>query len=195
MKKILNTKRVLFYATFLAFFLTFASCNDNKSQDTKEIAEEHNDDKFTHDNQEDDAQFLVNAAEINIKEIQLAQLAQQNGKTAEVRELGKMMEDAHTKSQNELIALANSKKVTIPSSITDDAQDTYKELNEKRGDGFDKAYVDLMVNQHDEVIEIFEDALNNSYDYEIKNWARSSLPDLRKHQSHAQKCQNKFDNL
>jgi putative membrane protein len=51
-------------------------------------------------------------------QIQLGQLAQQRGQTTHVKELGKKMEDAYTKSQRDLTALANSKRITIPTSQT-----------------------------------------------------------------------------
>ncbi|MCA1758790.1 MAG: DUF4142 domain-containing protein, partial [Bacteroidales bacterium] len=177
MKKFTFVKKVMMQATLVALVLLVASCGYNqKPKDTKEVAEERNDEKFDNNKKENDAQFLVNAAEINLEQIQLGQLAQQNGGTAEVKELGKMMEDAHTKSLNELKALAKSKMITIPTSSTNDAQDAYKDLNEKSGNDFDKAYADMMVSEHEDTIETFEDASEDSNDNEIKNWARASLP-------------------
>ena len=184
-------KKTMLLATLVAFILLVASCGYNqKPKDTKEVAEERNEAKFENNKQEKDAQFLVNAAEINLEEIQLGQLAQQKGGTAEVKELGKMMEDAHTKSLNELKALAKSKMITIPTSPTNNAQDAYKDLNEKSGNDFDKAYADLMVSEHKDAIEAFEDASEDSNDNDIKNWARASLPGLRTHLEHSIDCQN-----
>jgi putative membrane protein len=191
MKKINYIKKALLPVTFVAAILIMASCGYNqKPNDTKVIAEERNDEKFDNYKQEKDAQFLVNAAEINLEQIQLGQLAQQNGRTAQVKELGKMMEDAHTKSLNDLTALAKSKMITIPSSSTDNAQDAYKELNEKSDNDFDKAYVDLMVSEHKDAIEAFEDASTDSNDSDIKNWATVSLPGLRSHLNHSVDLQN-----
>lgn len=171
--------------------LVFASCGYNqKPNDTKVVAEEQNDERFDNNKQENDAQFLVNAAEINLEEIQLGQLAQQKGGTAQVKELGKMMEDAHTKSLNDLTALAKSKMITIPASSTENAQDAYEKLNEKSGNDFDKAYVDLMVSEHKDAIETFEDASTDSNDSDIKNWATVSLPGLRTHLNHSVDLQN-----
>lgn len=191
MKKFTFTKETMIQATFIAFILLVTSCGFNqKSNDTKDVAEERNDEKFDDNKQKKDAQFLVNAAEISLEEIQLGQLAQQKGGTAEVKELGKMMEDAHTKSLNDLKVLAKSKMITIPTSPTDDAQEAYKELNEDTGNDFDKAYADMMVNEHNDAIETYEDASEDSNDNEIKNWARTSLPGLRTHLEHSVDCQN-----
>lgn len=191
MKKINYLKKALLPVTFVAAIFIMASCGYNqKPNDTKVDAEELNEERFDNNKQEEDAEFLVNAAEINLEQIQLGQLAQQNGVTAQVKELGKRMEDAHTKSLNDLTALAKSKMITIPASSTDNAQNAYNDLNEKSGNDFDKAYVDLMVSEHKDAIEAFEDASTDSNDSDIKNWATVSLPELRSNLNHSVDLQN-----
>jgi putative membrane protein len=196
MKKISYFKEALLLVTFVTTTLIITSCGYNqKPKDTKDVAEEHNEAKFDGNKQEKDAQFLVNAAEINLKQIQLGQLAQQKGSTAQVKELGKKMEDAHTKSQRELIALAKNKMVTIPTLPTDDARDAYKDLNDKAGNDFDKAYADKMVSMHKDAISAFENATTDRYDADIKNWAIATLPDMRTNLNHAIDCQKKTDEV
>jgi putative membrane protein len=197
MEKTRYIKRALLQVTFVAAVLVITSCNNNsqKPKDTKDVAEEHNEAKFDNNKEEKDAQFLVNAAEINLEEIQLGQLAQQNGTTAHVKELGKMMVTAHTKSQNDLTALAKTKMITIPTSPTENAQEAYKKFNEKSGIDFDKAYADQMVSKHKDAIATFEKASNNSNDADIKNWATASLTDLRKHLDQSIDCQEKCNKM
>ncbi len=176
------------------FFL--GSCNTTqKQEDTKDVAEEHNDAKFDSNNGEKDAQFLVNAAEISMKEIMLGQLAQQIGSTPHVKALGKMMEDAHKKSLDELTTLAKSKMITIPATQTDNVQVAYKSLNEKSGIDFDKAYADMMVSEHKDAISIFEIASSEGNDSDIRNWATTALPGLRKHLDSAMDCKKKCDSI
>ncbi len=197
MKKTIHIKKTLLQVTFVITFLLIASSGySQKTEDNKVVNREHNDTKHDNNKQhEKDSQFLVNAAEINLQQIQLGQLAQQKGNTSHVKELGKMMEEAHTKSQRDLTALANSKRITIPTSPNGDAQDNYKKLNEKSGDDFDKAYASRMVKGHNEVIKTFEKASTDSSDPEIKNWATSALPDLRKHRDHAVESHKKFADI
>jgi putative membrane protein len=196
MKKTSYFTQSFLTVTFVATVLLFASCNNSqRPRDTKEVAEERNDENFNNTQQEKDAQFLVNAAEINLKQIQLGQLAQQKGSSTHVKELGKMMEDAHTKSQRDLTALARSKSITIPTTPTDDVKDAYKDLNEKSGKDFDKAYSDLMVKRHKDAIDDFENAATDSNDREVKNWATASLPDMRAHLDHSIESQKKNEEL
>ncbi|MFO7657564.1 MAG: DUF4142 domain-containing protein [Bacteroidales bacterium] len=192
MKKIRYIKVALLHVTFVTTVLLIASCsNSQKPENTKDVAEEHNDAKFDNNKQEKDAQFLVNAAEINLEQIQLGKLAQQIGRTTYVKELGKMMEDAHSKSLNDLTVLAKSKMISIPTSPTDNAKDAYKKLNEESGNDFDKAYADMMVSSHKDAIKVFENASTDNYNTDIKNWATVSLPGLRKHLDHSIDCQKR----
>lgn len=194
MKKLSFIKEVLLPVAFVTAIFMISSCGYNQKQpDTKDVAEERNDETFDNNKQKNDAEFLVNAAENNLEQIQLAQLAQQKGRTTQVKELGRMMEDAHTKSQRDLTALARSKSVTIPTTATNDVQDAYKDLNEKSDNDFDKAYTDLMVRKHKDAISDFEKASTDSNDSEIKNWATTSLPDMRKHLDHSLDFQKNYN--
>jgi putative membrane protein len=134
--------------------LTSVGCdNANKPKDTKEMADERNKDRFDTKRQEKDADFLVRAAESNLKEIQLGQLAQQRGGSDHVRELGRMMEQAHSQSQNDLIALSQRKAITIPTTLTEDGRDAYEKLNKQSAEDFDLEYADIMVKEHKDAIE------------------------------------------
>lgn len=193
MKKIINSKYFLLQLTFVITISLITSCSPKpKHEDTKEVAEEHNDAKFDNNKMEKDAQFLVNAAEINLEEIKLGQLAQQRGNSMHIKELGKMMVDEHTKSLRDLTALANRKVITVPSSTTDDAQDAYKNLNDESGNDFDKTYANLMISEHKEAIEYFEKAYKETNDSDIKNWIMATLPALRTHLDHSIVCQKKM---
>jgi len=181
-------------ATVLVLTLTLPSCNNEKAEDTKDVAEEHNDAKF--DNaKEDDAKFLVSAAEINLEEIQLGQLAQSRGTTSQVKELGKMMETEHTKALADLQALAAKKQVTLPASITDNGMDSNKKLMEAKASNFDKEFADMMVSGHKDAISTFEKASTDAQDTEIRNWAASMLPALRLHLDHSIMCQKESDKM
>jgi len=195
MKTISLFKTRLLQATFIsATLLGAAACqNSQKAEDTKEVAEEHNEAKFDDSKSEKDAQFLVNAAEINLKEIALGELAQSKSMMTDVKDLGKMMKSAHLKSFDDLTALAKKKSITIPTSPTDEAKDDYKKLNDKSGSDFDIKYCDLMVKGHKDAIEAFEKASTDAKDADIRDWATNTLPELRAHLDHAISCQKKCE--
>lgn len=197
MKKASKTKmEIVKVILFVMVSISITSCsNDQKAEDTKEIAEDHNDAKFEDNDKERDAQFLVNAAEINLEEISLAQLAQQFGKTEDVKELGKAMEINHAKSLQELTTLAQTKLISIPTAPTANVQEAHKILNSKSSENFDEAYCDMIVKNHKNAISTFEKAANECTDADIKSWANSSLNELRTHQDHAIECKNKSEKM
>ncbi len=199
MKNIIQIKTAMLQSAFVAAaFVGTSSCTESqrqqKPEDTKEVAEDRNEAKFNTAKSEKDAQFLVNAAEISLKEIKLGQLAQQNSKMLDVKEMGKMMENAHTKSFNDLKALALKKAITIPTSPTNDAEEAYKKLTDK-DTKFDKEYTDMMVKGHKDAIEIFEKAANDATDPDIKQWAAATLPILRTHLDYAMISQKKHEKM
>jgi putative membrane protein len=197
MKNRLNfSKNALYSMTIIALGFGMASCNNSsKPEDTKEMAEESNEAKLEDRKSEKDAQFLVEAAEINLKEIQLGQLAQSKSKTADVIALGKMMEDEHTQAFNDLKTLADKKQITIPQSLTEKGMDAHKKLSEKSGHDFDKEYCDMMVKGHKDAIDKFEKAAKDCEDADIKSMAASMLPSLHTHLDHSQKCEEKVKDM
>jgi putative membrane protein len=191
-----NFKTVFIQATLIiAIIIGITSCGNNNSKDTKDVAEDHNDAKFDKNDNEKDAQFLVNAAEISIEEISLGQLAQQKGSANHVKELGKMMEESHTKSLAELTALAKTKSISLPTSKTDNVKEAYKNLNEKSGNDFGKEYSSMIVNGHKKAIELFEKASTDCTDPDIKAWAAATLPILRTHLDQAMICQKQCEKI
>jgi putative membrane protein len=184
-------------SSFKIAFITIAiigatSCSDKKNlEDTKYLAEEHKEAKFDNTPKERDSQFLVNAAEIDLEEIQLGKLAQQNSNLIDVKELGMLMETEHGKSLTNLNTLAVKKIITIPANLTDKAKKAYDKLNEKSGKEFDKDYCEMMVKGHKDAIFLFDKASTECSDSDIRAWALSTLPALRTHLDHAITCQEK----
>ena len=141
MKKIRTLQSVILQLAFIALIsFSIVSC-DNKAktedsnnlatEDSKEIAEDKNDNTRTKGgmNTEADAEFLVAAAESDQKEVRLGKLAQEKGSMTDVKELGKMMEMAHTESMTELSAFAKKKLVTLPETQTEMVNEAYTKLS------------------------------------------------------------------
>lgn len=176
-----NTVRFSYFALFSMSMFAFTACDNGNPEDTKEMADEENDARFDDKKSEKDAAFLVDAAEINLQEIKLGELAQEKGTTNEVKELGKMMVKEHTKAWNDLKKLAANKSVALPAGLTEDGQEAWDKLNDKTGADFNKEYCDMMVKGHKDAIDKFEWASSKAEDADIRNWASSMLPALNEH--------------
>ncbi len=195
MKNFISAKKIVFniaVVTSVSFLMN--SCNNNaKPEDTKEVAEEHNEAKFESKFEEKDAQFLVNTAEMDLEEILLGQLAQERGTNSSVKNLGKMMIQTHEQNLKDLTVLAGKKSITIPSSTTDKGQKAYQTLNTKMGKEFDKAYCDMIVTDHRNAISLFDKASVESKDGDVSQWATETLPELRTHLDQALTCQTECE--
>ena len=201
--KTTKIKASLFILLLSASLFGFTSCeNENKENHqgeekhseakTEEVAKEQNDAKFNENAEQDNAKFLVKAAEINLEEISLGKLAEEKSTHADVKSLAKMMVTAHTKASEELKGLAAKKNISIPAENTQDIKDAYQKLSDKKDQkDFNKSYVDMMVDGHKNAITLFEKESTESSDADIKAWATSMLPELRKHLDHAIAVQEK----
>ena len=175
--------------------VTSTSCGDNMNEkDSKDLAEDNNDAKFT-SAMEEDAEYLVSAAEIDMEGIELGQLAQKNSTTPSVIQLGKMMEDDHTKSLKDLKTLATKKQITLPTTLTSDNKNAYDKIKNKFGYDFDKEYSNMLVEEHKDAINKFEKVSTNAKDPEIQSWAATFLILLRAHLDHSIACQQQCEKM
>jgi putative membrane protein len=128
-----------------------------------------------------DADFLVNAANGGMLEVELGQLAQTNARNQRVKDFGAMMIKDHSESAQKLEALATSKSITLPDAIGNRQQKEKERLQKKKGDAFDKAYIDLMVSDHKKDIREFEQEATNGTNETVKAFASSHLKMLHTH--------------
>lgn len=193
MKKIVLAAKVILGAGLIIIFLN--SCkNETKQEDPKEVAEDANEAKFDSiDSKEDDSEFLVDQAEVNLAEIEIGKLAQTKGTNPEVKKFGKMLVDDHTKAASEVSALAKAKNFTLPTSLTEDGQEEYKKLNEKSGADFDKKFADMMIDGHEKAIKKLEDASKDAKDPDVRTWASNNIAGLTAHLEHAKMLKQNLD--
>lgn len=164
---------------------TWVSCGDGR-QDSTEVAEDQNEESVGNE-REDDAEFAVEAADAGLLEVQLGTMALTKGSSPEVKKFARMMVDDHTKANNELKALAQQKNITLPATLGNEHQRKLDNFNDKTGADFDKDYMDLMVKDHKDAIDEFEDQAENGKDADLKSWASSKLSALRQHHQEAER--------
>jgi putative membrane protein len=128
-----------------------------------------------------DAQFAKNAAQANLAEVQLGQLAERNGTTLTVKDFGKRMVADHSTAQDKLKAAAQKDDITLPDTMSGADQALYNRLSKLSGEKFDKAYAENMVRDHTRDISQFRHEANDGRDVAIKSFASGTLPTLQKH--------------
>jgi putative membrane protein len=186
MKKLIRNMTV---AAALVF--GFASCDTKKADDSKEVAEEQNDDNIEDKDVKKDSDFAVEVMDGGLLEVQASNLALTKGTSPEVKKYAQMMVDDHTKASNELKSVAASKNITLPDVMSEKCQKKFYDLDQKeKGEDFDKEYIDLMVKDHKDMIDKFEDQAEDGNDAELKTWASGKLEVLRHHLNEAQRIQD-----
>lgn len=129
----------------------------------------------------DDADFAVKAANGGMAEVTLGQLAQSNAASQRVKDFGAMMVKDHSEAGDKLKALAQQKNITLPATLGDKEQKMVNDLQKKTGKDFDKAYMNMMLDDHKEDIQELTKASSNCKDADLKGFATNTLPVLQKH--------------
>jgi putative membrane protein len=133
-----------------------------------------------------DQQFINDAAKGNRAEVELGKLVESKATDPNVKQFAKMMQSDHAKALSQLEQVAQSKNMTLPDGIPDDAQDLETKLSSESGKQLEKDYMDGMVKDHQKDVQEFQDATNNLQDNDVKQWAEKTLPTLQKHLKKAQ---------
>lgn len=197
MKK--TTLNLLFIGTML---IGLSACNGNatSNDDSVDTAEKMNEAMTDNNNTannpgqvtEDDTEFAVMAADAGMAEVELGKLALSKSSNADVKKYAQMMVDDHTAANNKLMTIAASKQITLPASISDKHKKHVEDMSKMSGKDFDKHYIDMMVDDHGEVVDAFKKENENTKDAELKTFTSETLPILMKHHDQAKAMKDKM---
>jgi putative membrane protein len=99
----------------------------------------------------------------------------------EVNKFGAQMVKDHTDANDKLTAVATSKDVKLPDSSSVMQQGIKAKLSLLSGTSFDKSYIKGMVDDHKKDIKEFQKEASQGQDPDVKAFAISTLPTLKKH--------------
>jgi putative membrane protein len=147
-------------------------------------AETRKDDKLTRA----DRKFIQEAAESGMFEVEIAQLASSKATNPDVKALATTIANHHSNANNELVQLANSKKMELPAAPPRAKRKDIEKLAKLSGNEFDRRFVrEVAIKDHEKDIKKFEKASEKAKDAELKAWINKTLPKLREHLAQAQK--------
>jgi len=141
---------------------------------------------------EKSSEFLKKVTNSGMAEVQLAKLAQQKATIDAVKNFAAMLERDHTAVNDQVKTLAGQRNVAVPSTISDDKQKMYSDMEKMTGKAFDKEYISMMVKSHNDGISLFEDTKSNASDIDVKNFADKTLPALKMHLDSAKAIQKRY---
>ncbi|MCW3075934.1 MAG: hypothetical protein JWO32_543 [Bacteroidetes bacterium] len=128
-----------------------------------------------------DILFAVEAANANLLEARLGELAMQNGFSDAVKQLGQTMKEEHSAANANLMEITTKKEIALPTSIDEKGQRIFERLSTKNAEAFDKAYTKYLVKDHKKDVCRFKKEAKRGKDAELKQYASSTVQMLEHH--------------
>ena len=131
----------------------------------------------------DDKQFLKDAAQGGMTEVELGKLASQKASSDDVKQFAQKMVDDHSKANDKLKDVASQDNIEVPAALDSKHQSRIDKLSKLSGDEFDKAYVQDQLQDHETDVKKFQAEAQNGKDPKVKAFASETLPTLQEHLS------------
>lgn len=129
----------------------------------------------------DDPEFMMSAAHSDQNEIQLSRLVLEKGATGVAKEHANMMIKDHTKSTADLKALAQKKKVTLPTDMDAEHKAIAEEMKQLSGKQLEQRFLQQMVTDHQKTLNTMQAHASMTEDTELKGFITKTTPVIQKH--------------
>jgi putative membrane protein len=141
-----------------------------------------------------DADFIKDAAQGGMLEVELGKMAQDKATNSQVKDFGKRMQQDHSKANAELKKLAADKGVDVPTILDKKHQGMVDKFAKLSAADFDRKYMGDMVSDHKDDVKKFQKQADKGKDADLKKWAGQTLPTLKEHLQLAQSTDQQVKN-
>lgn len=167
----------------------FQACSSNKSSSSSDSITTTTDTSKMTSNTKDSTVMAVNpdtafankACIGGMAEVALGKLALTKTSSAKIKDFANMMVTDHSKINDELMAIAKTKGITLPATVDAEHQKKIDDLTKLSGSDFDKAYVTAMLGGHKKVLALLQDEAKNGKDAELKAFAAKTAVVVQMH--------------
>jgi putative membrane protein len=128
-----------------------------------------------------DARFVKEVGAGCLAEITIGKLARQKGKDKRIKNFGAMMVKDLTKGHGRLAALAQSKKIALPDTLSLIDKASIDTLAGKSGRAFDQAYLSKIKADYTKALVLFQATSKSAYDPQIKQFAAKNILTIQRH--------------
>ena len=129
-----------------------------------------------------DWSWMEKASRAGAAEVQASQLAAAKASSAKVRDYAQQLANDHAKANEELMAIASSKGITLPAEPDAAHKKTFAKLQGINGSPFDRLYMaQAGLQDHKDAVKLFKTGANDLKDPEIKAFAQKMLPTIEAH--------------
>ena len=163
-----------------ALFFAFACNNPRQQEDSKDIAEETNEELIEDNEMEKSADLVVDLVSLNHDELELAELAAEKATSPEVKNVASELVKEHNKMIQDLTALAATKGISIPMEPSQEGMDKVNKLREEDAENFDEKIVSELESAHRETVDKLE-KLADAEDPDLQTWASNNISKVQAH--------------
>lgn len=137
--------------------------------------------------------FIEDQLEDGQAEVMLARIALERAANPQVKEYAQMMASDHEKAGQELRQIASQAGVQVNAAEPDhDHTNVQEDLTKLSGRDFDRKYIDVMVDEHQEAVDELEKKADSASP-EVHGWVARTLPVVRQHLDRARQIKQTLD--
>ena len=141
-----------------------------------------------------DKDFLNFAAKVNQSEIEGGLAAEKKADAPAVRAFARLMVLDHMELESQLAGIATENGVELPSGPSEEAKQGMANLQTMRGAKFDAAFMQDMVEGHQQAVEKFKAEKGKAQAQPVDAVVTATLPILEQHLALAQAVQSEIKN-
>lgn len=139
--------------------------------------------------------FLVRVANGGMAEEVMASYAHEHAFYEDVKGFAAMLHHDHAAVNEMVKGLASRKNITLPATVSVDKQNEINSLQNKTGKYLDREFLNTMIKNHETGIDMFENAMLDAKDPDVRSFADKTLPTLRIHLDSARSLQKRYRRL
>jgi len=129
-----------------------------------------------------DQQFVDFAAQTDMVEANLGQLAGSVASAQPVKDYAQMLVTDHTNDYSQLYKVAQQANLTVPNAIDEENNKAMIGPFQKlKGAAFDHRYIEEMITGHTKAIAVYKKEAADAQNPALKSYAEQTLPTLQKH--------------
>jgi putative membrane protein len=131
--------------------------------------------------------FVKNVARSDMYEIEAGKIASEKGQSEAVKEFGRHMVEAHSKTSEELKGIVQAEKLDseLPTRLDKKHRNMIDALNDAKPEDFDKTYAKQQVKAHKKAVELFDEYAEAGDNAALKQFAANTLPTIKQHREQA----------
>jgi putative membrane protein len=128
-----------------------------------------------------DQKFLNMAAQTDMMEANLGQMAADHAASQNVKDYASMLVTDHTADYQQLGVLAAKASLTVPTALDAAHNKMIAPFEKLKGAAFDSRYIHEMIAGHTEAIGVYTKESTDAQNSDVKSYASATLPTLQKH--------------